>query len=64
MDGVALVEEGVDGVWVACASCLFEVPFVLVELVLEAHHVVHILQIPVIAQMSRSRLGIRAPRIG
>ena len=31
----ALVEEGVDGVWVACASCLFEVPFVFVELVLE-----------------------------
>ena len=34
-DSVALVEEGVDGVWVACASCLFEVPFVFVELVLE-----------------------------
>ena len=35
-DVVALVEECVDGGWVACASCLFEVPFVLVELVLEA----------------------------
>ena len=59
-----MVQQEVDGVWVACASCLFEVPFVLVEFVLEAHHVVHILQIPVIAQMSRFRLGIRGSRIG
>ncbi|NMM84301.1 hypothetical protein B2J88_08000 [Rhodococcus sp. SRB_17] len=37
-DAVALFEEEVDLVGVACASCLFEVPFVLFELVFEGCH--------------------------